>query len=237
MKKRGNLEKLSKNGIQFFDVEYLIEIFPAPISEQINDVEIISESDLFRMSPHEGFFELFLPSTETILGESKGKQYEFSRFDFLKWQLSRFNNTTIYYLINKTAFSIFDVVDEDEEYEKNPDFDPDSWLNTVESDEENFNNGILLIERLKKEYSDIFYSTLIDSIIDSEYGVLEFLETEIDENLEEVRSLYSEWNQPIMIVSKGKFLPYIESEFSPHLMMDDFRLQRMFVRNNDEGEI
>jgi len=237
MAKSANLEKLSENGIKFNQIDFVVEIFPAPLPEEISDMEIETESDLFRMSAHEGYYELYVPSDEKVSGESEDKTYEFKRFDFLKWQLIRCNNETIYHLMNKTGFYLPDILDPDEEYEKDNDYDPDSWLNSTESDTENFSKGIALIQRLKDEHAEIFYTKLIEALLDPDYGVFEFLETEINDNLSEVRELYKNWDQPLMIVSRGRFFPYIEADFQANLMMDDYRLEHMWVRNNDEGDI
>jgi hypothetical protein len=49
--------------------------------------------------------------------------------------------------------------------------------------------------------------------------------------------MYGQWEVPLMIVSKGKFSPYTEADYDSGLMMDDYKLQRMYVRNYDEGDI
>jgi hypothetical protein len=78
---------------------------------------------------------------------------------------------------------------------------------------------------------------LSESILDPNFGVLEHLETEISENLDEVRQMYAHWAVPLMIVSIGKFFPYTEADYDSGLMMEDYRLKRMYVRNYDEGDI
>jgi len=237
MKKNANLNLLAKSGIQFSGIDYLVEIFPAPIPETIDDIEIESESDLFRMSAHEGYEDLFVPSSENIQGESGGKKHQVNRIDFIRWQLTRFSEKTIFQLINKNSCDVTQLLDGDVEYEKDPDYSPETWLSPYEDEPGNYENGLKYIARLRKEVPDEFYSTLIDSILDPDYGVLQLLETEINDNLEEVRQMYSEWDVPLMIVSKGKFLPYTEADYDSGLMMDDYKLQRMYVRNNDEGDI
>ena len=87
MKKSANLNLLAESGIEFSGIDCLVEIFPAPIPESFDDFEIDSESDLLRMSRHEGYDELFIPSAENLQGESDGKEYQFNRTDILKWQL------------------------------------------------------------------------------------------------------------------------------------------------------
>lgn len=237
MKKSANLNLLTETGIQFSGIDFLVEIFPAPIPESINDTDIESESDLFRMSAHEGYEELFVPSAESLQGESGGKKHQFSRTDFMRWQLMRFTEETIFQLINKTDCNITQLFDDDAEIEKDPDYAPETWLNPYENDPDNYKKGLSYIARARKEVPDEFYSTLIDSILDPDYGVLEHLETEMSDNLDEVRQMYAEWEVPLMIVSKGSFFPYTEPGYDINLMMDDYKLQRMYVRNYDEGDI
>lgn len=237
MKKSANLNLLAKTGIQFSGIDFLVEIFPAPIPVNIDDTGIESEGDLFRMSSHEGYDELFVPSAENLQGESEGKKHQFSRTDFLRWQLIRFSEKTIYQLINKTDCDVTQLLDGDEEYEKDPDYSPETWLNPYEDEAGNYEKGLNYIARLRKEVQEEFYTTLIESILDPDCGVLEHLETEISENLDEVREMYGQWEVPLMIVSKGKFSPYTEADYDSGLMMDDYKLQRMYVRNYDEGDI
>ena len=237
MKKSANLNLLADAGIQFSGIDYLVEIFPAPIPQSIEDTEIESESDLFRMSSLEGYDELFVPSAENLQGESDGKKHQFSRTDFVRWQLMRFSEKTIFQLINKTDCNITQIFDDDAEYEKDPDYSPETWLNQYEDEPGNYEKGLEYIARLRQEVPEVFYSKLIESILDPNFGVLEHLETEISENLDEVRQMYAHWAVPLMIVSEGKFFPYNEADFDRRLMMDDYRLKRMYVRNYDEGDI
>jgi len=241
MKKSINLSQIASGGIQFTNVDYLIEIFPSPIpttiTSEISDIPIDSESDLFRMSIHEGFDELFLPSSEFVLSKSNGQNYQITRFDFLRWQLERFSNQTLYHLINKTCCNIIQFLDEEAEYAKDPDYHPEGWLDPGFDEEGYYEKGLRFIERVKIEAADNFYLALIESILDEDFGILTNLETEIDGNLDEIRDLYADWTVPLMIIWEGKFFPYIESDFDHNLMMDDYTLQRTHVRNYDEGEI
>ena len=79
-----------------------------------------------------------------------------------------------------------------------------------------------------------FYSIIIESLLDNNYGIVEFLETEIDDELKSLQK-YKDWDCDIVIVSTGQFFPYIED--GSNMMLDDFRLREMFVRNYDEGDI
>jgi len=237
MKKVTDINSLAVDGIKFSGIAFLVEIFPAPIPERIFDTDIEDILDLVRMSANEGYDEFFVPHKEYLQGESGGKNYQFSRVDFVRWQLMRFSEKTIFQLINKTDCDITQILDANAEYEKDPDYYPEGWLNPYDDTPGNFEKGLQYISRVKKEAPEEFYRTLIDSIIDPDCGVLEHLETEINDNLNEVRQLYSEWVEPLMIVSKGKFFPYIDSESDGKLIMDDYKVECMYIRNNDEGDI
>lgn len=227
-----------KNGIMF-SADYMVEIFNAPLmSDDSNGVQLHTAWDLFRMSAHEGFDELFLPYSEIVRGESNGEQLTFARDDFLRWQLERFNAETLYHLAAKTEVRIASGDDEDfeEKYEKDPEYNPDEWLNENNSDPDNKQKGLNLIEEIRKEKPDEFYKLIIDGILDKHVGLLTWLETEIDENLAEVREAYAHWPVPLMVVSEGDFAPYIAPDNMSNLMMDDMRLSSMYVRNYDEDD-
>ena len=237
MKKSPNLNLLAKAGIEFSGIDFVVEIFPAPIPESFEDTDIDNESDLFRMSAHVGYDELFIPSAENLQGESEGKKHQFKSTEFLRWQLMRFSENTIFQLINKTDCDVTQLLDGDAEYEKDPDYSPETWLNQYEDEPGNYEKGLKYIARLRQEVPEVFYSKLIESILDPNFGVLEHLETEISENLDEVRQMYAHWTVPLMIVSIGKFFPYTEADYDSGLMMEDYRLKRMYVRNYDEGDV
>jgi hypothetical protein len=88
---------------------------------EIDDREIESADDLFRSSGILGFNELFIPATDEVKAESDSEDLVFSRDEFLKWQLQRFNPQTIYYIINKIEADFSNIFDWDEEYEKDED--------------------------------------------------------------------------------------------------------------------
>ena len=227
-----------KKGI-IFSADYMVEIFNAPLmGDDSNGSEIETAWDLFRMSMHEGFDELFLPYSDIVRGESNGEQLNFARGDFLRWQLERFNATTLYHLAAKTDVSLASSDDEDyeQQLEKDPDYSPDEWLNENIQDEGNKQKGLMLIERLRNERPDEFYKLLIDGILDEYVGLLTWLETEIGDNLAEVREAYAHWPVPLVVVSEGDFAPYIEPDNMSNLMMDDMRLNRMYIRNYDEDD-
>ena len=203
------IKSLEKKGISF-GISHLIEIFPSPLPDSNEDQEITCESDLFRASSNYGFDELYLNDSDIVRGESEGKDHQFTLNDFVQWQLERMQAITIYHLINKTNASVDNILDFDTEYNKDEDYCPDIWLNVYES-EQYLEKGLAYIERLKLEAPDKFYKALINSILDENYGLLNpnWYESEIDENLDEIRKAYSHWDVPLMVVSTGKFLPYI----------------------------
>ena len=91
---------------------------------------------------------------------------------------------------------------------------------------------------MRKEKPAQLYKLVISEITDSETGVLSWLEseTESDDDLYKIRYSYSEWQVPLMIVFEGEYKPYMEAGWSENLIMDDFYLNYMYVRNYDEGE-
>ena len=227
-----------KDGISFHS-DYMIEIFNAPLmTDDSNGVVFNTAWDLFRMSMHEGFDELFLTNSDLVIGESNEKHLQFSRDDFLRWQLERFSAETLYHLAAKTDVLIASSDDEDfeDKCEKDPDYDPEAWLNENIQDASNKQKGLNLIEEIRKEKPDEFYKLMIDGILDKHVGLLTWLETEIDDNLAEVREAYAHWQVPLIVVSEGDFAPYIEPDNMSNLIMDDMRLSSMYVRNYDEDD-
>lgn len=237
MKKTSSFNLCAKAGIEFHSISYLVEIFPSPIPNIINDTEMETAADLIRMSGHLGYSEFSVPYTEFVTGDSGGKEHKFSRFDFLKWQLMRFPEDTLFQLINKTDCGIAELLDEDAEYEKNSEYDPEGWLSPYNDESESYKKGVEFIARLRSEFPKEFYEKLIESIIDPNIGVLTHFETEINDNINDIRGLYNHWNVPLMIVTYGNFYPYINIENNSNLMMDQYKIREMWVRNYDEGEI
>jgi len=220
-----------------FHATHVVEFFSAPLPSDIDGDCIDSESDLFRVSHINGFDEIYLLSGKTINGECDGKKCQFAIEDFLRWQLERVNEETLWQLIRKTDAAVTEILDGDAEYEKDPDYNPEGWLNYYSRDEYP-GKAVSYIKRLKAQVPDEFYSALIESMLDDTYGLLntEWYETELEDNLDDVRASYAKWEEPLMIVSVGKFFPYICQDSDHNLMMDDYRLDRMYVRNYDEGD-
>ena len=253
MNKNNNLlsriEDYEKDGIQF-SVDYLVELFDVPImNEGPSEEDIKTPMDLIRLSSEDGFDEIYTTYSEIITGISKDKQLYFARHDFLEWQLKRCSAKMLYHLAAKidsrlasSCDSSFEpkekLLDFEEEYEKDPEYAPEEWLNENITDENNRKKGFDFIERLRQEKPTQFYKLVISEITDSETGILSWLEseTESDDDLNEIRYSYSEWQVPLMIVFEGEYKPYIELEENSKLIMDGFYLNCMYIRNYDEGE-
>lgn len=220
-----------------FQATHLIELFPAPLPEELDELEIETESDLFRASHLGGYDEIFIADGETIDGECEGETYQFAIEDFLRWQLERVNEDTLCQLIDKTDASVCEILDGDAEYDKDPEYNPEDWLNYYLKDDHP-GKAVAYIKRLREEVPDEFYGELIQSLRDESFGLLaaSWYETEISGNLDEVRSSYAEWKVPLMIVSTGTFKPYIGADYDDNLAMDDPNFRRMYLRNYDEGE-
>jgi hypothetical protein len=75
-----------------------------------------------------------------------------------------------------------------------------------------------------------------DGIIDKHVDLLSWLETEIDDNLAEIRDVYAHWPVPLIVASEGNFAHYIDPDNMANLMMDDMRLNRIYVRNYDDED-
>lgn len=246
MQGTSRLSDFPEDSIEFI-ATHMIEMFRAPLMTGDDSRNPINDAfDLYRMSTLDGFDELFLCASPTIEGVVNGETHHFPIEDFLRWQLERSNDETLYHLQHKTGSLIraacsSDFIPEDkilnidEEFDKDPTYDPDDWLNENIQDKENKRRGVELIARLRKDHAEKFYTLLVSAILDSNFGVLSWLETEIDD-LDSVRQAYSHWHVPLMIVSQGFFRPYIEPTLPKNLMMEQSFLRHMYVRNYDEGE-
>lgn len=220
----------------YFYVSHMVEFFPAPIPERMDDLTIEKETDLFRMSHIFGYDEIFLNEGYWVYAECEGRRYRFPISEFLRWQLERINAETIWQIISKTDALVSDLLDEDSEYEKDPEYNPEAWLDIYARDEFP-GRGVAFIQHLRSEIPDRFYSALIESLLDERFGVLNtaWYEFEIDGNLDEAKRAYASWEIPLMMVYTGKFAPYVGADYTQNLLMDDYKLLRMYVRNYDEG--
>lgn len=222
-------------GIEFDYVTSVFEIFPSPLPNQINrdgDMQDIEDAtDLFRTSMHLGFDELYLPDREVVTAKSGGDDVSFSATDFVRWQLERFRTETLYYLINKVNFSVDEFMDADEEYERDNEYDPEGWLS--EYQENNKEQGLALIEKMRQEKADGFYNALALGIVDEENGLSTHAEIDLLDDFGQ-SSNYDNWDVKLGLIFKGKFYPYIEGGDDTNLMMDDYKIYQVWVRNYDE---
>ena len=227
--------KIPKTGhVEFHSIPYLVEIFPSPILKALKTLpyEVTDKNDLIRSSNHFGFNEFFFSEEESVLATIEGKEEQVSTNDFLLWQLERMSSEGLYKLINKVGAKVTNILDFEAEFKMDADYSPEDWMNSY--NDEFLEKGIDYIDRLKAAAAEEFYSIIIESLLDNNYGIVEFLETEIDDELKSLQK-YKDWDCDIVIVSTGQFFPYIED--GSNMMLDDFRLREMFVRNYDEGDI
>jgi hypothetical protein len=225
-------------GVQFEAVPNVVEIFPAPLPDEVNDEPVGNIFDLTMTSAHFGFDEIFLPKGKTIRGKVGDKEVVFKSKDFLAWQLMRVSPRTLYFLASKTDASLYNLLDDDEEYEKDPDYNGEDWLYPYGKTEEELQSGFKLVERIRREKSQEMVDRLVECMLDADFGVRAYGETEIDKNnLDEVREMYGEWRVPLMLVYVGKFLPYIAAGEDSNLMRDSWDIRLVTVRNYDEGDI
>ena len=218
-----------------FAVSHIFEIYPSPILKNLKELEfkVSSPDDLLRSSFEFGFNPLFVHDEAQIKAEVDGAEGAVSTEDFVNWQLRKMSSDTLYELINKVTPNLSEIFDFDEEYDRDENYAPDEWLNGFNREEKG--NGIKFIDRLRHEKSDEFYQELVRSILSESTGVLQWLETRVDDKLKALKK-YNAWDQPLAIVSNGSFFPYLEDQFST-LLMEEYRLNSTYVRNYDEGDI
>ena len=86
-----------------FSAEYVIEIFTPPLMSQNRfGKKVVSTCDLFKMSPEGGFDILYYCNANEVNAISGDKNLKISIDDFLRWQLERMNEVTLYHLAAKT---------------------------------------------------------------------------------------------------------------------------------------
>ena len=233
------LEELLDQDIQFTGISHVVELFPAPIPEQIpTDDEhyaVDEASELFRMSHWFGTTELYLPAGTTLTATTSNGESTVSAEDFLKFQLKYVTTETLYYLVSKTdtASEVAEILDFDAEYDKDDEYDPEGWLNEYNSD--SFDQGIAYLDRLKEESADDLLSIIAEGCLDENYGLLRWPDENISDNWF-AKNKYDEWDVRVAIVFEGKFNPYTSAEIIENgLMLDDYVIRSVIVRNYDEG--
>lgn len=234
---KNTIDNYLEEGIEFNAVEIVVEIFPSPIPYEISDLAIDTSMDLVLMSGHLGFDQLFLPLSNFVYGTSIHKKAKFTRHEYVTWQLAKFNAQTLYFLANKTGARLAELVNEEAEFSKDPNYDPDSWLHPYGISEDDYQKGLDFVERLKHELPEQLCDLIAKAILDPETGVLSWLETAVFDEVDVIRELYQDWPVPLMIVSEGKFSTHIDPEYPTTLLREGHRLFEMHVRNYDEGDI
>lgn len=238
MKFKNKLDDYAESGIYFYKIDYVAEMFPVPLPDFDESGEDINTfDDILLTSFQFGFDEIFIPRDEEITGFVGEEEIIISRRDFLAWQIIRASAETIYQLINKTEAYLLEILDDDEEREKNKDYHPESWLSSCDSSDDEYAKGLEYINRLRNDRPEELVERLVESILDENSGILSWLETEIEihENLDNIREIYAEWPVPLMIVSRGYFDVYIEQGTDTGLMREGWRVFQVMVRNYDEG--
>jgi hypothetical protein len=231
------LDEYIDSGVEFRDVQYVVEIFPSPLPLECDGATIDDANDLLLTSEAYGFSEIFLPDDEDIFGTVEGEQVQFKRDDFLAWQLIRATTATLYHLANKTSVDLQEMLDFDEEYAEDNLYDPDTWLNPYQATSESYASGLKLVEKLRLKKPVELINRLVSAMTDPNSGVLQALETLVEDDLVSVQESYAHWEVPLLVVSSGNFAPYIESGDGNNLKRDDYYLTEMYVRNFDEGDI
>jgi len=221
--------------VTFSGINFVCEVFKTPIDTDTFDVE--SVDDLFRLStPHNDTYEVYIPGGETVTVKYDDTAESVSAKDFIDWQLINLDTETLYYFINKCeAISSFEnFYDMDEEIEKDEDYDPADWL--WENNEYHKEKAMEFIDRMKNDDPGRFAEVLRKNILDENYGLLQCMETTIeDDSIQNTLKEYSKWPVMLMVVTVGNFEPYIEFN-SDNLSLDDYSIDSMHIRNYDETE-
>lgn len=220
------------NEFQLFGVSAVFELFPSPILDNLKTTELdINEpDDLLQASLQFGFKPLYISKDKHIEAIVDGKKGQVKNYDFLKWQISNLKSSQLYEPINKTETEFEFLANEKEELLRDPDYAPSEWL--CDAYKAHRQNGIGLIDRIRSENAEQFETTVADSFLDGDIGLLSCLEAEIDTDLC-ILERYQRWEYPLAIVSLGRFMPF-KSIGSSDLEMYDFRIWKCYVRNNDE---
>lgn len=224
-----------------FETRFMVEIFEAPlpalIESEMGPIQVDDEQDLFRMSNHYGFDELFIDDSDSLKAQCGDHIYQVAMSDFLRWQLERMNAYTLLHLIDKTEADVLSISGVEELMGKETSSSPYELLD-VYNFHRHAKESLSCVNQMRNKAPDAFYSLLIDSLIDESTGILnrDWLEFEINDDLPDARQAYKDWDVPLMLVYKGCFSPYIAPENNNNLMMDDWALKRVYVRNYDEGE-
>ena len=234
------LESLIASGepVMFSGVSAVVELFPSPLPETIptepDELEVEGAEDWFRTSHFFGTDELFIPNDSGVVAKAGELEVPLEAHDFLALQFRTVSLNTIYYLINKidTASAIAEILDFDTEYELDDAYDPEGWLNEYQS--EYFEQGLQFLGRLRAEHADQLFSILAEGVMNDYCGLAKHWETSLMFN-PEAREKYAAWPVRIAMVFEGKFFPYLDGEVAENLLLDEFKISDVLIRNYDEG--
>ena len=224
-----------ENGeIVFASVGYIVQHFELGSLKQADNDEAVlfTDANIF-LADH---FHLLIPETDSIQAEVNGSTVTISAQDFVSWQLSRMPAKELYLYMSKVdASDAIADLPEDEDWEKIEFFDPESWLSSYEG-EEDYANGIELLQRMLKEYPDRLCAALAEHILDVNSGITHWLEYRINGNVEQVCDIYQNagMSGPMTLVASGLFTSRLSLN---NLAIEDIELNTVHVRNYDEVDL
>ena len=224
--------------VVFSGVSAVVELFPSPLPETIpteaDELEVESAEDWFRASHFFGTDELFIPNDSGVVARAGELEVRLEAREFLALQFRTVSLNTIYYLINKidSASAIAEILDFDTEYELDDAYDPEGWLNEYQS--EYFEQGLQFLGRLRAEHADQLFSILAEGVMDEDCGLKQHCETSLMFD-PAAREKYAAWPVRIAMVFEGKFFPYLDGEVAENLLLDEFKISDVLIRNYDEG--
>ena len=234
------LESLIASGepVMFSGVSAVVELFPSPLPEKIptepDESEVEGAEDWFSTSHFFGTDGLFIPNDSGVVAKAGELEVSLEAHEFLALQFRTVSLNTIYYLINKidSASAIAEILDFDTEYELDDAYDPEGWLNEYQS--EYFEQGLQFLGRLRAEHADQLFSILADGVMDEDCGLKQHWESSLTFD-PEAREKYADWPVRVAMVFEGKFFPYLDGAAAEGLLLDDFQISDVLIRNYDEG--
>ena len=105
----------------------------------------------------------------------------------------------------------------------------DEWKKTLEI-------GKKFLSDFRISHSNLILDPMVDSILDQDSGVFNHLEKEINnQNINEIRNSYKNWNCPLMILYSGKMWPSYTGAGWPNFHSTNHSINKIYLRNYDEG--
>lgn len=234
------LESLIASGepVMFSGVSAVVELFPSPLPEKIptepDELEVEAAEDWFSTSHFFGTDRLFMPSDTGVFATAGELEASLEAHEFLALQFRTVSLSTLYYLVNKidSASAIAEILDFEAEYAVDEAYDPEGWLNEYQS--EYFEQGLQFLGRLRAEHADQLFSILAEGVMDEDCGLKQHWETSLMFD-PEAREKYAGWPVRLAMVFEGEFFPYLDGAVAEGLLLDDFQISDVFIRNYDEG--